>query len=318
MIHALIDTQFYLPAKLGRFLLVLALACIACLAVVQAQTAQPTPRIIAGVNETDVILVGESVEVQGTVQQGVLALGGDIVVKGRVEGDVGTVGGNVTLRPGAHVGGDIMVLGGNYYSEGLPAGHRNGRAALVFASYETELRNLVLNPVSLLQPHWSTAYLGQRLLAILFWFVVSWLLAAVSPGAVSRAVERLRLSGPRVALIGLLGGFLAVTGAVLSVRYLPGAIGAVLAAMTLVLLLVAYVFGRVVLHAATGRWLQRVLRPNGSRSEAEALLLGVAVWTLLLSLPFIWPLLVSGLILTSLGLALTARYRLKWQQSATS
>jgi hypothetical protein len=95
-------------------------------------------------------------------------------------------------------------------------------------------------------------------------------------------------------------------------------LGAILGAMMLILLLVAYVFGRVVLHAATGRWLQRTFLPNGQRSESFALLFGVAFWTIVLSLPFLWPLIVSGLLVTSLGLALTARYRLVWKQPAAA
>lgn len=318
MNHTPVIFPFRLLLMARYVVAVSALWCGVCL-VTFAQTAPHTPpRIIEGVNETDVIIFGSSVEVRGTVKQGVLALGGDVTVSGSVAGDVGTIGGNVILQPGAQVGGDIMVLGGTYRAEGLPEGHRRNRATLVFAGYETELRDLMLNPVSFLQPHWSPAYFAQRLLAILFWFIASWVLTAVSPGAVSRAVERLRLTGPRVAVIGLLGSVLLTVGAGLSVHYLPGVLGAVLGAMMLILLLVAYVFGRVVLHAATGRWLQRVLRPNGDRSEAIALLLGAAVWTLLLSLPFIWPLLVSGLLISSLGLALTARYRIAWQRPATS
>jgi hypothetical protein len=82
----------------------------------------------------------------------------------------------------------------------------------------------------------------------------------------------------------------------------------------LLLLLLSYLFGRVVIHAATGRWLQRVLLPEKRRSESVALLLGAAFWAVALALPFVWPLLVFGLVVTSLGLALTARYRLNWRR----
>jgi len=84
----------------------------------------------------------------------------------------------------------------------------------------------------------------------------------------------------------------------------------------LLLLLVAYLFGRVAIHAATGRWLQRLLLSEKNRSESVALLLGVAFWTVILTLPYVWLLAVSALIITSLGLALTARYRIGWKPSA--
>ena len=51
---------------------------------------------------------------------------------------------------------------------------------------------------------------------------------------------------------------------------------------------------------------------EGSRSESVALLMGAAFWALVLSLPYVWALAVAGLVVTSLGLALTARYRLGW------
>jgi hypothetical protein len=36
----------------------------------------------------------------------------------------------------------------------------------------------------------------------------------------------------------------------------------------------------------------------------------------MLSLPYVWPLVVAGLLVTSLGLALTARYRVGWKRGA--
>jgi hypothetical protein len=75
-------------------------------------------------------------------------------------------------------------------------------------------------------------------------------------------------------------------------------------------MLLSYLFGRVVIHAATGRWLQRVLLAEERRSESVALLLGAAFWAVVLALPYVWPFLVFALVVVSLGLALTARYRL--------
>jgi hypothetical protein len=70
-----------------------------------------------------------------------------------------------------------------------------------------------------------------------------------------------------------------------------------------------------VVYAATGRWLQRKLLPAGANSETMALLLGTTFWIVLASLPYIWPLVISILVVTSLGLALTARYGLGWKQA---
>jgi uncharacterized membrane protein YobD (UPF0266 family) len=91
-------------------------------------------------------------------------------------------------------------------------------------------------------------------------------------------------------------------------------IGALVLITALLLLLVSYLFGRVVINAATGRWLQRVLLKEEGRSESVALLLGATFWAVVLALPYVWPLIVAGLVVTSLGLSLTARYRVSWKR----
>jgi hypothetical protein len=84
--------------------------------------------------------------------------------------------------------------------------------------------------------------------------------------------------------------------------------------MALLLVIVATLFGRVVIFSATGRWLQRRFLPR-LQSDSIALLLGVVVWVALASLPYIWPIVIAGLLVVSLGLALTARYRISWKKS---
>jgi len=86
--------------------------------------------------------------------------------------------------------------------------------------------------------------------------------------------------------------------------------------LALLLVLVATLFGRVVIAVATGRWLQRRFLPR-LQSDSLVFLLGVTVWVVLASLPYIWPMVISGLLVVSLGLALTARYRINWKKSAT-
>src|SRR2546430_9895649 len=46
-------------------------------------------------------------------------------------------------------------------------------------------------------------------------------------------------------------------------------------------------------------------------------LLGVAFWVALASLPYIWPIIIAGLLVVSLGLALTARYRISWKRPSS-
>ncbi|MGH9903520.1 MAG: hypothetical protein ACRD68_17070, partial [Pyrinomonadaceae bacterium] len=266
--------------------------------------------VVGGEYAGDVFGLGRSVVVEGSVRRGVVAFGGDVIVRGRVEGDVASVGGSVRQCAGSYIGGDVIVLGGAYHHGKTAPGRNPASKTLMYAGYEQELRELARNPATLLTPSFSLAYLGQRLLAVLFWFVVSLGLTAISPGAVGRAAARLQLTSLRVAVIGLVGAFVVGPGVLVSLRLLPSALGTLVGIMALVLLTVAYLFGRVVIHAATGRWLQRMLLPEGKRSEAAALLLGAVAWAVMLAVPYVWPLFVAGLVVTSLGLALTARHPL--------
>lgn len=265
--------------------------------------------VVDGSYASDVFGLGRSVRVRGEVKNGALSFGGDVIIEGRVEGDVAAFGGSVIQLPGSYVGGDVMVIGGEYRHEGDARRNPSGQT-LLFAGYEQELRGLARNPASVLTPELSLSFVGWRLLAVLFWFAASWALTSVSPGAVGRAAARLQLTFGHVALIGLLGAFVVGAFTFASLNYLPGALSALVFVTATLLLLLSYLFGRVVVHAATGRWLQRVLLPEERRSESVALLLGAAFWAVALALPYAWPLLVLGLVVVSLGLALTARYRL--------
>ena len=272
--------------------------------------------VIEGAYAGDVFGVGRSVLVRGQVTRGVIAFGGDVVVEGRVEGDVATIGGSIFQKDGSHIGGDVIVLGGAYHHGKTAPGRDSASKTIMFAGYENELRGLAREPSALLTPRFSLAFLGLRLVGVLLWFIVSLALTATSPGAVSRGAARLQLTSLRVAFIGLLGAIVIGPGIFAALRFLPPVIGVLTGGMALLLLLFAYVFGRVVIYAATGRWLQRLFLSEERRSESIALLLGAAFWSALLTLPYVWPFVFSGLLVVSLGLALTARYSLGWKRAA--
>jgi hypothetical protein len=121
-----------------------------------------------------------------------------------------------------------------------------------------------------------------------------------------------------VAAIGLIGTVVIFFGVPLALSVLPETIGVLVGLLALLFLIVAGVFGRVILYAATGRWLQRKYAPVGKSSEAVALLLGTTLWVLLTSLPYIWLFMAIFLLIISFGLALTARYRASWISTASA
>jgi hypothetical protein len=271
--------------------------------------------VIEGVNEGTVFGLGKSIRITGTVKQGAMGLGGDVIVEGSVEGDVATIGGSVIQRAGSRIGGDVIVLGGTYRHDDTPANRNATAKTMMYAGYQQELRDMMRKPTGIFTPKWTPTYLGTRLLVILFWFIVALAFTAAMPGTISRGVARLQTTGLRVAAIGLISVVVLFAGVPLCLRILPEPLGVVVGLLALLLLFVAGLFGRVVLIAATGRWVQRKYLRIGKNSEAVALLIGTSFWVLLTSLPYVWPFMAAFILIISFGLALTARYRVPWKPS---
>jgi len=296
--------------RLGALLLwVLVLVGVA-----SAQNSAGQEMVIKGNSEGTIYGLGNSVRITGTAKEAI-ALGGDVIVEGTVEGDVATIGGSVIQKSGARIGGDVMVFGGTYRTEDAHANRQPDAITIMYAGYQQELGDMMRNPTGLFSPRWTPSYLGIRLLVVLFWFVVSLAFTAVMPGTISRGIARLQLTSLRVAAIGLIGMIVVFVGVLVCLRLLPEPISVVIGLLALSLWFVAGLFGRVILYAATGRWLQRKYFPVAKHSEAVALLLGTSFWVLLTSLPYVWPFMAAFILIISFGLALTARYRVGWNAS---
>jgi hypothetical protein len=286
-------------------------------AVPEEHPGDPQARAIEGVVDNTVFGLGQSIRITGTVKQGAIAFGGDVIVEGSVDGDVAAIGGSVIQREGSRIGGDVIVLGGIYHHGKAAPGRDPKSVTIMYAGYEDELRRVMRDPFSLLRPQLTAAFFGIRLLAVLVWFIISLALTAVMPNTVSRAVVRLQLNSLRVAIISLIGSIVIGLGVPLLLLVLPSIVGAPILILTLLLVLVSSLFGRVVIFAATGNWLRRRFFPR-LESDSITLLLGVGFWVALESLPYVWPFVIAGLIVVSLGLALTARYRMSWKKPLPS
>ena len=273
--------------------------------------------VVSGTNQAKAYGLGNSVRITGSVKEA-MSLGGDVIVEGVVEGDVATIGGSVIQKAGSRIGGDVIVIGGSYLTDDARPNRSPQAKTIMYAGYEHELKQMMRNPTGLFSPRWTPTYLGTRLLVILFWFLVSLGFTAAMPNTISRGVARLQLTSLRVAAIGLIGTVVIFFGVPLALSVLPETIGVLVGLLALLFLIVAGVFGRVILYAATGRWLQRKYAPVGKSSEAVALLLGTTLWVLLTSLPYIWLFMAIFLLIISFGLALTARYRASWISTASA
>jgi len=267
--------------------------------------------IVENAPEMEVIAIGKSVEVRDHAK-GVFSFGGDVVVNGRVDGDVATIGGSVIQKENGYIGGDIIVFGGSYKPESRSPLRESGKETVVFGVWEDELRDLAQNPAQILTPAVSWSFLVQRLITALFWFAVSLVLTTIAPGAVGRAVARIQLSTLKVIAFGAIAFICSLVVIVGSLSILPDFLSATLGIMGLLTLLLGYVFGRVALQVSVGKQIQKQFLSSTGRSEVLATLIGVCVWTLLLSIPYVWILALFSVFAVGIGLILTARTTNSW------
>jgi hypothetical protein len=269
--------------------------------------------IINDAPEMEVFAFGKTVIVEKRAK-GVLSFGGNVIIKGKVDGDVATIGGSVTQEEKAFIGGDVIILGGKYQPEAKNPLRQDGKETIMYAGYEEELRNLMQNPSQIFAPDLSLNFLVQRTLSLLFWFLVALGLTTITPNAVSRSVARFRLSTLKIFGIGALALTVTTLGVIVSFGFLPGFISAVVGLMAFVLIMLAYIFGRVALQVSVGNWFLKQISPDKKRSETISLFIGAFIWTLLLSIPYVWTAAVFILFTASLGLVLTARQKKTWEQ----
>jgi hypothetical protein len=262
--------------------------------------------IIDDASEHETFSFGKTIVVKGTAKE-VLVLGGDVIVEGIVTGDVATIGGTVYQKRGASIGGDVIVLGGSYKSDDKDPIREPNKKTIVYAGYEEELRNLMQNPTQIFASDYSPTFFALRILAVLFWFIISLGLTTISPGGISRFVAKVQLSTLRIVGIGFLGIVLSTIGVIFALGFLPSVLSTIIGLMVLFLLILAYVLGRTTLQVVFGKWLQKKLVPEKWQSESLSLLIGAFVWTVLLSLPFIWTIALVGLMSVSIGLVVTSR-----------
>ncbi|HMQ02819.1 MAG TPA: hypothetical protein PKD26_02780 [Pyrinomonadaceae bacterium] len=239
--------------------------------------------------------------------KGVLVFGADVVVEGNVPGDVAAIGGSVIQRDNAFIGGDVIVIGGKYSHDSANPLRNEGKQTIIFAAYEEELRNFAQNPAQIFSPAFSLAFFAQRLLSLLFWFLLSMAFVTIAPGAIGRAVARLKLYSGKVFGFGIFIFLVSSVFLIAGFSYFPSSVNAVLAMMAFVVLTLAYVFGRVALHVALGKAIQKYVLSDRNRSDAICVLLGVAAWTILFSIPYVWTLAFLAMFSAGIGLVATAR-----------
>ena len=261
--------------------------------------------------EMEVVSFSKTVVVRKQAK-GVLVFGADVIVEGRVEGDVAAIGGSVIQREGAYVGGDVIVIGGKYSPDSQAPLRGENKQTIIVAAYEEELRGFAQDPSTLFSPTFSIAFVAQRIVSVLFWFLISLAMTTIAPGAIGRAVARIQLSHTKVFAIGF---FTFVGTSILLIAgfsVLPNYVSAAVGGMAFLAMILAYVFGRVALHVSFGKLIKKYFVSDKNHSEVMTVLFGVFAWTILFSIPYVWTLALLAAFSAGIGLVLTARPRGAW------
>lgn len=271
--------------------------------------------IVDDAKDNVIISFGKTVIVKKEAEE-VLSFGGDILIEGKISGDVAAIGGDIIQEENAFIGGDVFVLGGTYRTKSEAPLRNKGKETVMLAMFEDQFRDFSQNPAQILSPNLSWSFFAQRLLSILFWFIVSMALTTLAPGAVSRAVARFQLSTLKIIAIGAVSFLFTIICTIGSFNFLPTYLSAIVGLMAFVLLMLGYFFGRVALQVSVGKQLQKRFLAEKNQSETAAILFGVLFWTIFLSVPYIWIFALLALFSASLGLVLTARSPNGWRKSA--
>ncbi len=311
-----VDFGLFQIAPLRFAFSIILLSALAVSIFAQTNLSQPDEKtlIINDSPDAEIFAFGKTVIVKKQAK-GVLSFGGDVIIEGEVIGDVATIGGSVIQKRAAIIGGDVIIFGGKYQPESNNPKRNADKQTVMYAGYEQELRSIMQNPSQILSPAFSMSFVAQRLFSILFWFIVSLALTTVTPGAVSRAIARFHLSTLKVFGVGALGFTVTTLTVMFSLEFLPGFVSVIVGLMAFALIMLAYVFGRVSLQASVGKWLLKTISPGKRPSETIALFAGAVIWTVLLSIPYVWTIALFALFISSLGLVLTARTSSLWSST---
>jgi hypothetical protein len=250
----------------------------------------------------DAVAIGGSLTVRGTVRGDAVALGGPVTIESGavVDGEVVSVGGPVSVAADATVAGDITAVGGGVDID--PDASVEGQQIGVGGSLGGLISGLVQSLTDVGEaPSFVLHGLAHAVHAVAL-IVVTLLVLAFLP----ERVERVRSFLTARPGASALGGLAIAVGLVPVIVLLCISIVGI-PLVPVALMVVAALFAMGITAVAT--WLgDRLPVLQGRKSPFVALLLGVAVLTLVALVPFVGSLTVAALTFVAGGAALFSRF----------
>jgi cytoskeletal protein CcmA (bactofilin family) len=246
----------------------------------------------------DLVVLGGSAEVFGTVSGDVAVFGGSLEIKNgaRVFGDVATFGGSVELDEGAHVDGDVSVLGGSL--------DRHENAVVEGASVDLDKKVDRTKDAAKDHKGFSISELvegaGGPLTRTALLFAFGTVLLALAGARMDRLQQEVATRPVRTAALGVVGvvvGLFAVIALCVTILGIPIAIIAILAA----------VFGLYAGVCAALTTLGAKLLWRRTSSPYVHLAAGCAIYLLLSSIPFVGGFVTALVVLIGFGALVETR-----------
>jgi hypothetical protein len=261
---------------------------------------------------TSATIAGSSLNVNAPVNGDLFAAGGQVLLNSNVSGKAVVAGGNVNFRgtvgrnalvtggqvrllPGAVIGRDAFIAGGDVYNGGRVAGNLTVRANTFQnpgSAGNVDFRRVDTNRTEERQAARGFDIFG--LLIILGYLIVGLVLLRYVPGlftAVDREVRDSPVIKAVVGFILMIAAFIAITIVAITVIGLPIAI------ISLLVLIVALMLTGTFVSFGLGRWIGAMLKLR--YGDMALFVIGFVVLNILFILPFVgW---VVGLISMSLG-----------------
>ena len=228
----------------------------------------------------DLVRFGEDIVVRvgQRVRGDVVSIGGSVDVLGTVDGDAVALGGRVRIRPGGEVRGEAISIGGKVLHEGSGAlrGSSVSMPGLPPWLFDLNVMNMVGQGIKVV----------QLLVMLVLTLFIAWIATHIAPDRTLRAGAYLKARpGPAFLwglglLVGLLPSVVAVVlvGALLCITIIGIPVALLLWVAYAIGLAVLLLWGYLVGASVLGQWAVGRVRPQeGAPGLWRSLLFGVAV-----------------------------------------
>ena len=214
--------------------------------------------------QKNVIALGGDVLIKGKVKESVVAIGGSITIEGEVGEVVLGIGSPITLKSTAIIKGDVVALGGNLLKE--PGTTIKGDTIY----FKVESLKDVLGILSGLSfAPFIPILIIIKLIAVLIWFILALVLAAIFPRQLALASAQIRKSFWSTFGIGLLA-IIIFTGLIIFSAFLSLILIGIPLLLALILIgVIIKIFGRVTVFYFFGDSLARAF---GSKNPSSLVL----------------------------------------------